>query len=148
MKPRVGAPFGRQSLRHHWIEPACLVQQGSAGQAEILPQETLSIAQSIGDRTNICWWVLVLARVAILTKDYPRAEQLLEEALGLARATNFRPQIAEALRCYGTLEWARGNGSAVCERAQVSLDMARQATEPIVIAWALSLLGEGYRLKG
>jgi hypothetical protein len=88
-----------------------------------------------------------LGRAALFREDYPRAGQLLSQALKLCQDTGTKASIAWTLLEMGKLAWAQDDLQGFEDRLDQALVIGRQLDLDEVKAYALYYLGQAARLR-
>jgi tetratricopeptide (TPR) repeat protein len=117
------------------------LSMGNSARATMLLEESLTLFQALGDRTNMAEALDSLGRAARDQGDYQRAQTLGEQALLLFRAENDAEDIAVALMSLGDVALDQGDTIQATARFEEALAMCRVAGNRFRSGWALINLG-------
>jgi predicted ATPase/Tfp pilus assembly protein PilF len=122
--------------------------QSDHERAIALCEESLQIAQALGDGQGIAWALHNLGRVAYLQGDYPRAVPLLEQSLAGFREAGDNWGIPWSLDVLGQAAVARGDYGQAERLWTESLELRQSIGDVQGIPWPLNNLGEVAAARG
>ncbi len=117
---------------------------GRLGQHELAVaqlRQSLAVFQAWGDLPEMAFCLLSLAGMAIHQTDYPRAKELLGQALILSKALDSRQVEANALRNLGNICWREGDYAQAQAYYEQSLRIYRELGDRWGEGGALNNLG-------
>jgi non-specific serine/threonine protein kinase len=122
--------------------------QGDYAAARSLFEQSLTLAQGLGDSSNTAYALHGLAFTAFCQAEYEQAKALAEEALAILRELGNRQGVADALMLLGYV--ARGQGDTAAERShyEQALALRRELGVKWGIAHSLHNLGHVARSEG
>lgn len=122
--------------------------QGDFARAAPLLEESLAMAEQLGDRPRIARELSSLGIVASEQGDFPRAVQLLEESLALDEALGNTHGVAVSLASLAAIAYFRGQYEQARRFYTRSLAVFREEEDQHSIAIALLNLGDVARKQG
>jgi len=114
---------------------------GDYAEARRLYQESLDIAQQLGDRAGVAQTLHNLGMLAQDQGDYAEARRLYQESLDIKQQLADRAGIAKTLHQLGNVAYLQGGYSEVRRLYQESLDIAQQLGDRAGVAQTLHQLG-------
>jgi len=123
-------------------------RQGEFDEARTLGEESLSVAQALGERLSIASAISLLEQVARAQGDYARAAALPEQSLAMFREWGDTWGTATALVILGNAARFQGNYARAREALEESLELFRSLTDASGTAAALHYLGLVARDQG
>ena len=114
---------------------------GDYAEARRLYQESLDIAQQLGDRAGVAQTLHNLGMLAQDQGDYAEARRLYQESLDIKQQLADRAGIAKTLHQLGNVAYLQGGYSEVRRLYQESLDIAQQLGDRPGVAKTLFQLG-------
>jgi predicted ATPase/class 3 adenylate cyclase len=115
--------------------------QGDFHRAAELHEESLAIAQELGDKRGVIWALNNLGSVALGQSDFERAQAILEEALAAARETGDKHDIATSLIDLGRVAHLRSDFESARDLYQQGLTIFREIGNDSQISKTLNNLG-------
>jgi predicted ATPase/DNA-binding SARP family transcriptional activator len=122
--------------------------QGDLESASALSQESLAVAQTLGDPWTIAFSLRNLGQVALFQNNCERAQSLWEEGLSIWREMGDKWGIAMSYDRLSCLAQARHDWAAARALAESGLVLRRGLGDPQGIARALEVLGLIARSQG
>jgi tetratricopeptide (TPR) repeat protein len=116
--------------------------QGDGDQASRFHEESLTIAQALGDLRGVAWSLNNLGVVAINSGDFGRAEALLQENLTVAEKIGDAASIALALMDLGQVAHHQANYDLAASYFTRSLEHFRKLGDESHVARSLNNLGD------
>jgi tetratricopeptide (TPR) repeat protein len=114
---------------------------GDYAEARRLYQESLDIAQQLGDRAGIARTLHNLGILAHRQGDYVEARRLYQESLDIKQQLGDRLGVATTLHQLGMLAQDQGNYAEACRLYQESLDIKQQLGNRAGVEYTLGQMG-------
>lgn len=115
------------------------------GKAAALIEQGITVARSSQSQRGLTDGLRIQALLALQQRQWPTAEQALEEALQVSRSMPFPYGEAKALYVYGLLHQAKGEPEAARERLEAALTMLNRLGERLYAEQVERALAEGRR---
>ena len=122
--------------------------QGEHAHAVALSNESLRLAQALGDTQGVGWTLHNLGRVAFLQGDYRQAAPLLEESLARFREVGDTWGTPWSLDVLGQVVMAQGDTARAVVLWEESLRLRQQIGDVQGIPWTLNNLGDVAAAQG